>query len=1087
MIKKQLKHKIISTVFLATLFTNTLIGAVSEKIPVYAASVYDGVYSNLLSKPGTANGPMQKEDRSKYNDSTVFPNKYKLTESDYFGELTYSSSVWNGVDWGPINSKTHTETKSSTITGEKSILPNGEFKIRTDGSDNKSGVPLNWTLKGNGSIWRGVTNGFGYTSIAVVSADTSAAYLESSPMSTSGNTSYTLETDWAQEVGVKAATTQILYYNSSGVQISTTQLFDTRATGKVGGTTKVRGVFTTPANTSYMIIRLINWGRDADYSGAWWGNISVVPGNLFSIYSAQFADNISVSSGGYSGTIGKKTNGISWTENHGETNRRSPVLYTKESTYVTSNFLDKEAAIPKTKTTTYKDPVTDKVYTVTLNYTTGTAVFTGNRTFYQVNGPNGRAGYAQSSSGGVYEMPSSGWTTDYSYGHTGSAGYYNQTKIYRGYEQRGYGSDFDENNLLTYYGVSGKTQAEIGGAGATPQLAWYSGNSTYYHTAASGNIRYEYSNPPRLNNDTGYGGYGAIFDGLRNVVKYNNRFYRVLRYTNNGGSLSRYQDSSGTISTTVVGMSSLNYLPFQPTGSGSRTDTDANTNSYLETGMDVFDYGMVMTYNGWSTTLPGVRAVATDAQKYSVNESGSYRRFAHATYTKTASKEVSGDYSGSVALDDIAAGTNTLNQVYEGTIYQNGYQNYEATPSYAGTLYQRLKARLDNYAVTPTYKKYDTIYLNDIQTYDNNITRIRVRVKNQAGTTLNGMDTYINTPHSNPTTYHKRWPVQELVLSELIPDTPSGQNYYVEVSSYNGATQVKTMNLPFRLQTAFTIDQPTISSKFLYVGESYTINVSGPRHTDKIDIFFPFAHIAPNGTEITANSWVTIPRANLPYNSVTGKRTGSYTFTVSENQPASNMLFDMEVRGTSITDNYTHSMYLTNIHLRTLRIIGLEMKTVKWTPSEIRNINLKGPVASPIHVKTGYINTLQVEHRNAGRLELEFFVGNTPVNDIEFNTTSGTMVRYSGTLLNSTSAVINGENPNDHKITVAVSNPAYRYVDISFILPQVFRDSNIGNIISVKIKAYDEYGYVINNTYGDKFMLIVGSEKKDREDPNNIR
>lgn len=1060
---KKKNRKIITAVFLSAFALNMLSGAVFEKTQVvYAAANYTG-YSSLLSKNVTRTGTTKVVSYNQKDDASVFDSYYRYSDADYFGDLPYASGTWVGKEWGNISQKTVEKTNGTTTKGEKSILPNGDFKLRVDGSSSKSVMPLGWNPY-NITVWRAYDN-FTEDRIGVISNNTNSGYLESDRISVGTGRAYTVSFNWIGEANIKGAAAQYFFRNSAGTVVGSGTLASVN--GNMGRT-YFQKVITAPTGASTLSIRLINSGRT--YAGApnaavFFYNVKVVDGNLTTKYGNLFSNSITYNDGEYSGNIDKKANSLTWTDSHGETNRVSPEITETKKYAVSGNLFSASANVDSSKASksiTYYDPVTGQTLTGTAAYTAVSFV-PDSRTYKQVNGTGGKTGFADNG-GSPLNMGTSAWT--------------GTRKVYRGYESRGEKtwSSTIENNLLRY-ATTGLNS--IGGTSSAPQFAYYSSSNTWIRTPSTDNITYYYDDPPRINNDTGYAGYGAVFDGLKNAIKYNGNLYHASYI----GSTSTIKNAAGTSYT--IPYSSLQY-PF--IRYGGTTTVDPNTNNYMETNKDMFDYGWVMIYYGWSPVITGVRSSSQDTN-YAWNESGAYRKFVNATYAKTHTKDISVTYKGRVNLPDIAEGDVSINQTYRGTVYKKGYITYNATPTYTGTTYQRIKGAINKPYVSsaPRYEKYEDIHIHDIQTYDLNVGRVNVSITNQSGSILGGLSRDINKP-TNTNGHHKQWPYQTFNLNDSIPDTPAGEVYYARVRSYNtSGTLLKTLNIPFVLRTDFEIDQPTISSKFLYIGEEYTINVSGPRITNDIVVKFPFSIIAPNGAEYPANTDVTVP---LTYNSTTQKKSGSYTFKISETQPSTDRIYTVEVEGTSITDGYKSSKYLNNIHLRIVRIIGMDVMERRLGKNYVDTTKIDAPVAVPVEIKAGYKNKIQVEHRKARILELEFYKGNTPISDVEFfvNGSHGSMIKYSGIMTDSDYiGYTAGDNQSDHKVTILVSNPNYSFVDVGFIIPQVRKNTNVGDVLSVKIKAYDEYGYIINNALGYRLFEIVGSEKLDREGSNNIR
>lgn len=1039
---RKIKNKILSALFLGAFTTNLFAGMLINKpVPVYANSLLTQ-YSALTSITPSVNGPTIPDVvRANYNKSSVFPSTLTYKDNTYFGVLSYSSSAWVGSQWGAIGSKTATASRSATQTAGANLVRNGDFQLREDGGTGDSTMPLHWSIH-NGGVWRpNQTSYRGY--IALIPYDGNTAYLDSSNFSASAGSSYTLELDWWQESGGKGANVQVLFFNSSGSH------FANSFVGARNSTSQERVIhpFTAPAGTTAIRIRLLSSGRvTTTNNAAFFANISVVSGNLNTTYGNLFTSTVNVVDGDYSGDIGKSGTPI-WSSRTGETGRTTPVITNSETRYVSGNFFNAASNFAASKTVTFYDSYHGTNVNVTLNR--ASASFTGNRTFAQINGTHG------------------------------TSSVYNSTNSWL--RVSGYANDFTDDRLnyvISNGGVTGLSQSNIGGISPTPQFAWYGGSSTSYRTAMTGWNTYYYADPPRLNNDTGYIGYGTPYDGLRNVIfemsgSTPSTVYRVLNNSSRKGL-----NSAGGQAT----YSTNHRYPFYPIG-GGRDTADPLTLSYITSDISLMDYGFVMTYNGWWNAVH----TNTSYTSYSWNESGSHRRFVSAAYTKTHSKEATATYSGSASLNPIPAGTTSITQYYSGTIYSYGHTHYNATPTYSSPVYQRIKGAI-NKPATQTYQKYEKMTVYDMQTYDENITSMRIELVNQTGNNL-GFTRNVTTTYSS-SGYHKRWTGQEIVIPDTIADTPSGQTYYVRITSLNGATEVKILDIPFKVSTPFEIEQPTLNSDSgnLYAGKIYTLNVAGPKVTNSITVRFPFS-IMRSGVRVNANTDIVI---GLTENAATGRKSGSLVFSLDETQAPSSSAHTITVTGRSITDNYVSTKTITNVYIRLIRIMGLTFISKKMGPRVTDEIivNQSAPVASPIEVKTGYNNNLRVEHRRADVMEIEFFtIGNQPVNNIEFSSTSGQLVRYTGTMTNSTKAVTNGDNQNDNKVTIKISDPTNPNVDVKFVLPQVFRDSNIGQILEVKITVYDALGAIVNDTLGRSFVKIIGSEQSDRanEKVNNVR
>lgn len=1068
--QKNIKQKIMSALFAVTFTASMFQGFVFNKqVEVLAATTpYDGAYSSLSVLTKSNVGPSQQVDYTSYNQSSVFPSTVKYSDASYFGEIGYSTSSWVHSQSGIIASQAisnHAVTK--TTTAKTSLLLNGSFNIRKDGA------AADWFGSGNGWLYLAgaVPNGIG-----IVPTTADQYQLWGSQFVITAGTTYTVEWDWFQESNSKGAYCWYIFRNASGTVLSQGPLVDKNF---VNGVISESAVIDAPASATTMQIVYVSKGAGGAGANATWViNAVVVSGNVRSEMDGLFSATVPYTSGDLSGNLSKVANGLSWTRNaYGKTGRRSPVINDTYNATIVNQLINVSGNqalslaqpatyhVPGSKTVSFYDPEVGITKSGSISYVSETASY-GTRTYTQLNGTGGFAGYAATNStGATLQGAVVTWTSTYPY-------------AYRGYEQRGYSSDFNEANVITRYGAT--NLASYGGASSAAQLGWYGGSSTTYNTAATNNQTYSYSNAPRLNNDTGYVGYAAVFDGLKNSLRSGSISYTALNYGNYASVKSRAADG------TIPNISSWG-IPFIAS-SGSETDiqetVDTSMKSYVEDKAEVFDYGFVTTYNGW---LGAVHSLGSAYTQYSINEAGTHRRMANQTYTKTYSRGVSASYSGSIALDNIPAGTVSSTQYYSGTITQSGTTVYTATPTYSGNAYQRIKSDIDK-NIPSRYQKYETLYVHDIQTYDDGVTSVVVDVLNNAKVPFAGMTRTMNSS-VNTNGYRKQWAVQPFVLADTMPDTPAGQNYYTRTRSYNASgTLLATSEIPFILRTDFTINDPVISSEVLYIGEDYHIDVAGPRHTNSIWITFPFPTLNSSGTEVAANTGISVP-LSVP-DVVTGVRTGTYNFQVSPTQNVSGT-YDISIEGRSITDNHLSTKTIDDVDVRIMRIVNLEFVSRRINPTTISPVAISGPVASPIAIQADYINNLQIEQRQAKIIELEFYVNNTPINNVLFISPDGDLVRHPGvrTTYDMTEAAYTlGDNRADHKATLILNNPNDNYVDISFVIPRVFRDTNMGSIISIKITAYDEYGYIINTTEGDKFLTIVGSEyRDDRDDPNNIR
>lgn len=562
-----------------------------------------------------------------------------------------------------------------------------------------------------------------------------------------------------------------------------------------------------------------------------------------------------------------------------------------------------------------------------------------------------------------------------------------------------------------------------------PSFAYHASNSSTYRSYITDYATVYWSNAPRATNTTAYSGWSDVSwelkSGAPNLA--------------DGG----YITSGGNA--TWVGRVADGSLP------------------------SLLDSRWMQTYNAWFSTLNTIDSAGDNiysSMAWTSFNDNTYRKQVSTLTSKTYRKEYTASYSGYINLPDIQRDSFSLSQRFTGTVYRYGVNSYYGEPTYSGYAYQRIKGAISSSKLT----KFDNLMIHDIQSYDSGITGVKAELILN-GSVVRTLDSTSKNSVSGP---HTKFNPITINLDENFKDG----NYTVRLTTMRGSTRVKAMNMYFQLNTSFSVSQPSLDST-VSVGGTYTASATGPRHTKDMDFTFTFdvkvgAKTYSKGTKVPA----TISGSST--------KTGRVTFSVpSQTTPAGT--HSVTVLGTSTPDNYTDTKS-RNVQFINLDFGGLQLRQRYLGSNIVNNTVYTGPLGSPAEVKTGYKNTLRVYHSNASVIEVEFYYGSNPVNNVKFSTNHGDLVRYSGTLTTSTSQTLySGDRTSDHKATVVAANPSAGYVDIGFILAQSPTHSDFNRVYSVKVTVYNQYDQVINTTHGRNFIKVIGSRLKDTKDNNNNR
>ncbi|MEG0296810.1 MAG: hypothetical protein RR620_08820 [Clostridium sp.] len=305
----------------------------------------------------------------------------------------------------------------------------------------------------------------------------------------------------------------------------------------------------------------------------------------------------------------------------------------------------------------------------------------------------------------------------------------------------------------------------------------------------------------------------------------------------------------------------------------------------------------------------------------------------------------------------------------------------------------------------------------------------------------------------------------------FIPSDFKDGEYKARVSSFSGDNKVKsvernvTVNSPIQIKASM--------SKYINANEIFDVEVWGNKFVTNIDIIFPFSVIV-NGSKFIKGTKVPV---DLKKN--TDKTSnGVLKFKLTDIAEIENgKTVDVKVIGTSSVDGHTEEVILKTT-TALMSIISLSNTYRVDKPGVIVTDEVFGPVIKPLGLRCGYNTSLRIVSNGARLVEAEFFVNDRALNGIKF-TSPHKLVSYDGTLTKfEENKLVAGDKDKDNKVTIDLEkiNSGNQIVDLTFVLPE---GVPVGAIISVKISAYDNSSYLINNVLGKEMFIITSSYKND--------